>query len=73
MKTSMTALIIEIEAITETLQDIKNDQPTIRDYFAAKAMQGFVINPTWLEEPKKISEIAYVIADSMLIARQVEK
>lgn len=44
---------------------------TLRDYFAAKAMQGgyagYNGNPP---EPERVAEDAYVIADAMIKARQ---
>ena len=41
---------------------------TLRDYFAAKAMQGLVAyNNT---NPFEISKAAYVVADAMLKARE---
>ena len=41
---------------------------SIRDYFAAKAMQTIAANPHWTEEG--IAEAAYKQADAMLKARQ---
>ncbi|HAZ4812381.1 TPA: hypothetical protein J5T73_000546 [Enterobacter cloacae] len=53
---------------------------TLRDYFAAKAMQSFVSSPKEMESLidtlgaktayAKVSEAAYVIADEMLRARE---
>lgn len=53
---------------------------TIRDYFAAKAMQSIVSSPKEMESLidtlgaktayAKVSETAYVIADEMLRARE---
>lgn len=40
---------------------------TLRDYFAAKTMQGLVANNN--TNPFEISEAAYVVADAMLKAR----
>ena len=52
---------------------------TLRDYFAAKAMQGFVMDdvlcleaatePEWYEN---IAEASYKMADAMLKARDVK-
>ena len=43
---------------------------SMRDYFAAKAMQGFAADPTMDQAPAAdIAEIAYVWADAMLKAR----
>jgi hypothetical protein len=41
---------------------------TLRDYFAAKAMQTIAANPHWTEEG--IAEAAYKQADAMLKARE---
>ena len=42
------------------------DGMTLRDYFAAKAMQGLVANGDWLRDA---AAEAYAIADAMLAAR----
>ena len=41
---------------------------TLRDYFAAKAMQGFGATTGW--DYKYLSEHAYLIADAMLAERE---
>jgi hypothetical protein len=41
---------------------------TLRDYFAAKAMQAIVSNGD--VDPQKISQASYIIADAMLKARE---
>jgi hypothetical protein len=45
---------------------------SIRDYFAAKAMQGYLGSPEWLREvsPQGTAEAAYRVADAMLKARE---
>ena len=45
---------------------------TLRDYFAAKAMQGYLGSPEWLREvsPQGTAEAAYRVADAMLKARE---
>ena len=44
---------------------------TLRDYFAAKAMQGMVANPEIIGDPKaEIVREAYEFADEMLLARE---
>ncbi|AWV78407.1 hypothetical protein GD426_07205 [Enterobacter hormaechei] len=42
---------------------------TLRDYFAAKAMQGRLANPDWLCSDDRTATEAYQIADAMLRAR----
>ena len=45
---------------------------TLRDYFAAKAMQGFVSDPDWRVDmmPDETARAAYHQADAMLRARE---
>ncbi|HGV3853567.1 TPA: hypothetical protein ACNG1O_003242 [Escherichia coli] len=43
---------------------------TLRDFFAAKAMQGRLANPDWLCSDDRIATEAYQIADAMLRARE---
>lgn len=47
------------------------DGMTLRDYFAAKAMQGIVThaNPWGLGDTGRLAHMAYEIADEMLKAR----
>jgi hypothetical protein len=44
---------------------------TLRDYFAAKAMQGYVSDPDWRSDmgPIDTAFAAYQLADAMLKAR----
>ena len=48
------------------------DGITMRDYFAAKAMQGFVSDPDWRIDmgPDNTAYAAYKHADAMLKARE---
>lgn len=45
---------------------------TLRDYFAAKALQGMMGNPTGnpMLNPAVNCEICYIMADAMLKARE---
>jgi hypothetical protein len=43
---------------------------TLRDYFAAKAMQGILTDPDITMGADKIAEWAYAQADAMLKARE---
>jgi len=48
---------------------------TLRDYFAAKAMQGICAHsggasPVWAENNSDIAEVSYELADAMLKARE---
>ena len=49
---------------------VTTDDMTIRDYFAAKAMQGRLANPDWLCSDDRTATEAYQIADAMLRARE---
>jgi hypothetical protein len=42
---------------------------SLRDYFAAKAMQGFLSRPGSVD-PKQDAALAYMLADAMLAARE---
>jgi predicted nucleic acid-binding OB-fold protein len=58
----------ETNALYDRVTDaiVKNNNSTIRDYFAAKAMQALLHN--WKEEV--IPQMAYKIADEMLAERE---
>ena len=51
--------------------DVCYNGMTLRDYFAAKAMQGFMANKSnpMHYDPEKDASWAYMIADAMLKAR----
>ena len=56
----------------------ENKGMDLRDYFAAKAMQGIIGNSdersTWIEEIDKwIGNYAYTVADAMMEARNATK
>jgi len=43
---------------------------TLRDYFAAKAIQAILTSPSWMEnKPSTLAKMSYEIADAMLKAR----
>lgn len=42
----------------------------LRDYFAAKAMQGELSRSEVFEEPENVAKYAYEVADAMLRARE---
>ncbi|MNP70642.1 hypothetical protein D3C76_1669020 [compost metagenome] len=43
---------------------------TLRDYFAAKALQGICAHPdTWGRQVNEVAQVAYELADAMLAAR----
>jgi len=43
---------------------------TLRDYFAAKAMQAMVSNGASLGSDQRTAEVSYRIADAMIAARE---
>lgn len=45
---------------------------TLRDYFAAKAMQGFLANPE-RSNTRDVAKWAYSAADAMLAAREQQQ
>jgi hypothetical protein len=47
-----------------------NDGMTLRDYFAAAALQGNLIEPTANNE--EVAKCAYQLADAMLRAREAK-
>ena len=46
---------------------------TLRDYFAAKAMQAILSNPEFQEEDSQLAMYAYNVADAMIQARGESK
>ena len=46
---------------------------TLRDYFAAKAMQAILSNPEFQEEDSQLAMYAYNVADAMLKQRGERK
>lgn len=42
---------------------------SMRDYFAAKAMQGIFSDPEFHGTPEKLAEYAYQVADAMMQER----
>jgi hypothetical protein len=55
-----------------TTKPLENYYPgmTLRDYFAAKAMQGFAADPDTTGPAEVIAKVAYEWADAMLRARE---
>ena len=43
---------------------------TLRDYFAAKAMQGYIISHGVVLRPDEVSKLSYVMADALLKERE---
>ncbi|KKJ32115.1 hypothetical protein T637_09675 [Enterobacter hormaechei subsp. hoffmannii] len=49
---------------------ITNGGMSLRDYFAAMAMQGKLSNPEWMASDARTATEAYEMADAMLRARE---
>ena len=43
---------------------------TLRDYFAAKAMQAILSDPAYVLPDENLAQFAYYVADTMLKARE---
>ena len=43
----------------------------LRDYFAAKALQGMLAEPSLKATPQEFAERSYMVADAMLKARDL--
>lgn len=69
-KDSKTPLAFPYSGVGDDLNYSKG--MALRDYFAAKAMQGYLSDSEWLGEvsPQGTAEAAYRVADAMLKARQ---
>ena len=50
---------------------LRADGMTLRDYFAAKAMQAFISQDKW--STRLMAESAYQMADSMIEARREKR
>ena len=46
---------------------------TLRDYFAAKAMQGWLCTDDGPQTPNELAKAAYEVADAMLAARAAKE
>jgi hypothetical protein len=43
---------------------------TLRDYFAAKAMQGYIISHGVVLRPEEVAKMSYVMSDALLKERE---
>lgn len=58
-------------ALTDEEIIVSDDGMTLRDYFAAKAMQGIVVHDdVWEQADSSIAISAYALADAMLAQRE---
>lgn len=48
----------------------RHEGMTLRDYFAAKAMQGILSNPDVAYDPKDLAKVAVEYAEAMLAERE---
>lgn len=46
---------------------------SLRDYFAAKALQGLMADPGLIGNTEQVAQVAYRIADAMLKAREASE
>jgi hypothetical protein len=51
-----------------SMGEVTHEGMTLRDYFAAKAMQGLLANNNI--DAQQIAKAAYIVADAMLKARE---
>ncbi len=49
----------------------KQDGMDLRDYFAAKALQGMLANYQWGDGATELSKASYQYADAMMKAREL--
>ena len=73
---------MQVKTKTEDGHPSFTDTIELRDYFAAKALEGvlsgdgllwFNVHPDYYNTPKKLAGFAYRMADSMLKARKENK
>jgi hypothetical protein len=67
---------MNIPAFPTPTHNLQNDGMTLRDYFAAKAMQGLIASPRGTPDGSDATDVyyakcAYLVADAMLKARGV--
>ena len=55
-----------------THKDLTCTGMTLRDYFAAKAMQAMIAEPSLTATPEKFAQRSYMVADAMIKAREVK-
>ena len=48
---------------------LAQESMTLRDYFAAKAMQGIMTDPNLDMDSSKVAQLSYQMADAMMKAR----
>ena len=59
----------QINPFTDDLMTVWHGGMDLRDYFAAKALQGFLANSKYAEFDHTAAECSYQIADAMMKAR----
>lgn len=63
--------VIHMDGNTAVVKNYTQGGMTLRDYFAAKAMQGFCANPANRDAlPGEIAKGAHLVADAMLKVRE---
>jgi hypothetical protein len=63
----------KVNAFPTPAHNLQNDGMTLRDYFAAKAMQGFIAYATakgiYVPPDNELASASYQLADAMMEAR----
>ena len=57
------------EAFDDSIAHPAHTGITIQDYFAAKALQGMLAEPSLRATPEEFAQRAYIIANAMIKAR----
>ena len=56
-------------SLSKDVEKIKENQPTLRDYFAAMALQGYMANPNNHMFVPEGTDWCYKVADAMIESR----
>ena len=51
---------------------IEHQGMDLRDYFAAKAMQAMISEPSLIATPEDFAQMSYMVADAMIKQREVK-
>ena len=62
--------IVQVDGNAAFVKTLTQNGMTLRDYFAAKAMQGMVSEPSLRATPEEFASESYKMADAMLVARE---
>jgi hypothetical protein len=62
--------ILQVQGNSAFVKTLTQNGMTLRDYFAAKAMQAILSDQNYSSPDDKLAEASYWIADAMLKARE---